>query len=208
MKLRKSLEYNDCTLRTHCTIQWVHREAGHRYPSDVSVLAGSLIGVAMISKKPINFYFFELIMRSEKQQGLTLEHQLIALLEPGVHCEIDSNPLRFSQLEKPLESWKEALLHTIDLLNLAPAILLCVSDDPEYMDYGKAKAMCSNILAASKVRKYLAGKNGVIFKTLFTAADASMTIDDRPKADETVFNNELRHQNCEKPRSRHKSFLR
>ncbi|KAF7908806.1 uncharacterized protein EAE98_008464 [Botrytis deweyae] len=154
MKLGEWLEYNDCT------IQWIQIEAGHRYPSDVPVLAGSLISVTMISKTSINFHFFGLIMRSEQQQGLTLEQaykvfpvyalirQLIALLEPGVHCEIDSNPLRFSQLEKPLESWKEALSHTIDLLNVATGVLLCVVDGLEYMYHGKAKAMYSNILAA------------------------------------------------------------
>ncbi|KAF5872235.1 uncharacterized protein Bfra_005589 [Botrytis fragariae] len=154
MKLRKWLEYNDCTVR------WVRREAGHRYPFDSAVLAGFLIDATMISKTPIVFHFYELTKRSEKQQGLTLEqayemflvyaliHQLIALLEPEVHCEIDSNPLRFSQLEKSLESWKEAFSHTIDLLNLATGMLLCVIDGLEYMDYGKAKATSSNILAA------------------------------------------------------------
>ncbi|TGO31582.1 hypothetical protein BHYA_0508g00040 [Botrytis hyacinthi] len=164
MKLRKWLEYNDCTIR------WVRREAGHRYFFHVSVLAGSLIDVTMISKTPIIFRFCELVMRSEQQQVLTLEqaheitlvyaliHQLIALLELKVDCEIDSNPLRFSQLEKPLESCQEALSHTIDLLNLAPAILLCVIDGPEYMNYGKVKATCSNILADLKGRKDLVGK--------------------------------------------------
>ncbi|TGO24620.1 hypothetical protein BPAE_0098g00090 [Botrytis paeoniae] len=128
MKLRKWLEYNDCTAR------WVRREAGHRYPSDVSVLAGSLVDVTMISKTPIIFHFCELIKRSEQQQGLTLEQAY----------EI----FPFSQLEKPLESWKEALSHIIDLLNLATGVLLCVIDGLGYMDYGKAKAMCGNILAA------------------------------------------------------------
>lgn len=173
-----------------------------------------------MSETPIIFHFCELITRSEQQEVLTLEqthkitpvyaliHQLIALLEPEVDCEVDSNPLQFSQLEKPLESWNEALLHTIDLLNLAPAILLCFIDVLEYMNYGKSKATRSNFLAALKGRNDLAGKNRVIFKTLFTAAGASMTLDDRPKADETVSNNELRHQNCGKPRSGHKSSLR
>ncbi|THV52315.1 hypothetical protein BGAL_0082g00040 [Botrytis galanthina] len=115
-----------------------------------------------MSKTPIIFHFCELITRSEQQKVLTLEqaheiipvyvliHQLIALLEPEIDCEVDSNPLRFSQLEKPLESWNEALLHTIDLLNLAPAILLCVIDGIEYMDYGKAETIYSDVLAALK----------------------------------------------------------
>ncbi|KAG4030709.1 hypothetical protein MFRU_011g01650 [Monilinia fructicola] len=213
MRLREWLECNECTFL------WIQGEADHKYPSDLSVLAGSVIDASTTSKTPIIFHFCEPIKKSDQREGLSLEQacaislvyalirQLIGLLAPEIDGEIDLSPSRFSPLKKPLESWKDALSLLVDLLTLAPGVLLCAIDGFEYIDYGKGKSMCSDILTVLNDRKSLACKDGVVFKTLFTTAGSSRTLDNYLGTDETVFNAEPRRQSYGRAGPGQRSFL-
>ncbi|PQE20544.1 phytanoyl- dioxygenase family protein [Rutstroemia sp. NJR-2017a BBW] len=205
MILREWLEVSEPTML------WIHGKPTNKYPSEFSILAGSLINAAMEAKAPTIFHFCEPIKDSHKQKEFTLEQaaavslvyglirQLIGVLAP----EVDS----FSQLKNPLANWKAALSLLSDLLDLAPAVLLCVIDGLEYIDYGKGKIMCDEILETLGARRQVAEDKSLIFNVLFTTAGSSGSLGDFMRPNEVVCDEVSRYQSYGKAGPRQKSFL-
>jgi hypothetical protein len=205
MKLREWLES-----RVSITL-WIRGLPEAHYPTELSALAGSLISAASASKAPILYYFCEPIQKRDIPAGFTMEEigmvslafslirQLVSLLEPDITTHVDFDSDRFLSLEKPLDKWKDALVLLEDLFVLSPGVLLCVIDGIDALDYGSGQSKCGDMLALLKRWELLSTKQGLVFKTLFTSAGYSRTLDDKLSIEEVVIDEVSRRPNPGKP---------